>query len=80
MARTPLPASSRCIRANRVGELNVNGELSVSKVKGADYANTWVAKGALSGPVSESLRLGASAAYYDQDFTSEDPRTGERYQ
>ena len=34
--------------------------------------------GALSGPVSESLRLGASAAYYDQDFTSEDPRTGER--
>ena len=56
--------------------LRANGELSVSKVKGADYANTWVAKGALSGPVSDSLRLGASAAYYNQDFTSEDPRTG----
>ena len=27
------------------GVLNVNGELSVSEVKGADYANTWVAKG-----------------------------------
>ena len=57
--------------------MNVNGELSVSEVKGADYANTRVAKAALSGPVSESLRLGASAAYYDQDFMSEDPRTGD---
>jgi iron complex outermembrane receptor protein len=58
-------------------ELHVSGELGASNVKGAEYAATWVAKGALSGPVSDSLRLGASAAYYDQDFTMEDPRTGE---
>jgi outer membrane receptor for ferrienterochelin and colicin len=58
-------------------ELHWSSELTMSRVKGADYADTWVAKGALSGPVSDSLRLGASAAYYDQDFTSEDPRTGE---
>ena len=57
-------------------ELQVSGEATASNVKGAEYASARLAKGAVSGPVSDSLRLGLSGVYYDQGFMSEDPRTG----
>lgn len=57
-------------------EMQVTGEATASHAKSAGKAEMWMAKGAISGPASDSLRLGVSAVYYDQGFMSRDPRTG----
>ena len=52
-------------------------ELKAGTVEGGSDATTWQAKAALSGPVSDSVSVGLSGSYFDQDFLLDNPFTGE---
>jgi iron complex outermembrane receptor protein len=65
--------------------MKFDSELTGGNVTGADDALTWQAKAALSGPVSETVSVGLSGSYFDQEallaneFTGEGINDMERY-
>ena len=57
--------------------LSLTGEIKAGNVEGGSDAATWQAKAAVSGPVSDSIRLGLSGSYFDQDFLFDNLFTGD---
>ena len=57
--------------------LSLTGEVKAGNVEGGSDAATWQAKAAVSGPVSDSIRLGLSGSYFDQDFLFDNLFTGD---
>ena len=57
--------------------LSLTGEFKAGNVEGSSDAATWQAKAAISGPVSDSIRLGLSGSYFDQDFLFDNLFTGD---
>ncbi len=56
-------------------KFTINSELTGGNVQGASDALTWQAKAAVSGPVSDTVSLGLSGSYFDQDFLLDNPLT-----
>ncbi len=59
--------------------LEATTELRAGQIHGADAVSTWQAKASVSGPVSDTVSLGISGSYFDQDALFENPFTGEDF-